>query len=85
MDSVSPVLTAAEIPAEQVVALDQHEYLPIIVARITHMGVEIHLGMTDTVIFKWLSGPPTAFYLIPRSELKWTPVSLIDTLVRLCF
>ena len=48
MDSVSPVLTAAEIPAEQVVALDQHQYLPIIVARITHMGVEIHLGMTDT-------------------------------------
>jgi len=33
MDSVSPVLTTAEIPTEQVIALDQPQYLPIIVAR----------------------------------------------------
>lgn len=34
MDSVSPVLTEAEIESEQVVALDQKQYFPIIVARI---------------------------------------------------
>ena len=34
MDSVSPVLTTAEVPCEQVIALDQPEYLPIIVARV---------------------------------------------------
>ena len=34
--SVSPVFTEAEVPAEQVIALDQPEYLPIIVARITY-------------------------------------------------
>lgn len=34
MDSVSPVLTDAEIESEQVVALGQDEYFPIIVARV---------------------------------------------------
>ena len=34
MDSVSPVLTEAEVESEQVIALDQEEYYPIIVARI---------------------------------------------------
>jgi hypothetical protein len=34
MNSVSPVLTEVEIPAEQVIALEQPEFLPIIVARI---------------------------------------------------
>jgi len=34
MDSVSPVLTEAEVDAEQVVALGQEQYYPIIVARI---------------------------------------------------
>ena len=34
MQSVSPVLTSAEVPAEQVIALEQPEYFPIIVARI---------------------------------------------------
>lgn len=34
MESVSPVLTEAEVVAEQVCALDQSEYLPIVVARI---------------------------------------------------
>jgi len=34
VNSVSPVLTEAELPLEQVVALDQPEYYPIIVARI---------------------------------------------------
>ena len=33
MNSVSPVLTEAEIPAEQVIALGQEEYYPIIVGR----------------------------------------------------
>lgn len=34
MNSVSPVLTETELPLEQVIALDQPEYYPIIVARI---------------------------------------------------
>ena len=34
MDSVSPVLTEKEVEAEQVVALGQDGYYPIIVARI---------------------------------------------------
>ena len=34
MDSVSPVLTEAEVPSEQVVALGQDEYYPIVVARV---------------------------------------------------
>ena len=36
MDSVSPVLTEAEVPVEQVVALGQEDYYPIVVARVTH-------------------------------------------------
>lgn len=36
MDSVSPVLTEREVVAEQVVALDQPEYYPIIVARVQY-------------------------------------------------
>ena len=35
MNSVSPVMTEAEIPAEQVIALEQEEYTPIIVCRVT--------------------------------------------------
>ena len=34
MDSVSPVLTEAEVPSEQVIALGQEQYFPIVVARI---------------------------------------------------
>lgn len=35
MDSVSPVLTEAEVESEQIVALDQQkDYYPIVVARI---------------------------------------------------
>ena len=36
MNSVSPVYTENEIEAEQVIALDQPEYSPIIVARIRY-------------------------------------------------
>lgn len=36
MDSVSPVLTLGEVAAEHVIALDQPEYLPIIVARVVY-------------------------------------------------
>ena len=36
MDSVSPVLTEAELPSEQVIALDNREYYPIIVARVAY-------------------------------------------------
>jgi hypothetical protein len=39
MDSVSPVLTELELPTEQVIALDQEEYYPIIVARVQFLGV----------------------------------------------
>jgi hypothetical protein len=36
VDSVSPVLTEAELHAEQVIALGQDQYYPIIVARVTY-------------------------------------------------
>ena len=36
MDSVSPVLTTAEVPSEQVIALGQEEFYPIIVARVVY-------------------------------------------------
>ena len=36
MNSVSPVLTEAEIEAEQVIALDQPEYYPVISVRVTY-------------------------------------------------
>jgi len=35
MDSISPVLTELEVPAEQVVALGQDGFYPIVVARVT--------------------------------------------------
>jgi hypothetical protein len=40
MQSVSPVLTEHEVGAEQVIALGDPEYLPIIVARIRYAGGE---------------------------------------------
>ena len=36
MNSISPVLTDREVPAEQVVALGQEEYYPIITARVIY-------------------------------------------------
>ena len=36
MNSISPVLTEREVEAEQVIALGQEEYYPIIVARIIY-------------------------------------------------
>lgn len=41
MDSISPVLTDAEVSAEQVVALGQEEFYPIVVARVIHPGEEL--------------------------------------------
>ena len=38
MNSVSPVLTEREIPVEQVIALGQKEFYPIIVARVDYAG-----------------------------------------------
>jgi hypothetical protein len=38
MDSISPVLTDAEVLAEQVVALGQDEFYPIVVARVIFEG-----------------------------------------------
>ena len=38
MESVSPVFTEKEVVAEQVIALDQPQYLPIVVARIRGDG-----------------------------------------------
>jgi hypothetical protein len=35
MDSISPVLTELEVPAEQVVALGQDGFYPIVVARVS--------------------------------------------------
>jgi hypothetical protein len=36
MWSVSPVLTEAEVDSEQVIALDQPKYYPIVVARVRY-------------------------------------------------
>lgn len=36
MNSISPVLTEKEVPAEQVIAIDQPEYYAIIVARVNY-------------------------------------------------
>lgn len=36
MQSVSPVLTECEVDAEQVIALDQAEFLPIVVVRVRY-------------------------------------------------
>jgi hypothetical protein len=36
MNSVSPVLTEKEVYCEQVIALEQPEYFPIIVARVAY-------------------------------------------------
>jgi hypothetical protein len=41
MDSISPVLTDAEVPAEQVVALGQEDFYPIVVCRVIHPGGEL--------------------------------------------
>lgn len=38
MQSISPVLTEREVPVEQVIALGQEEYYPIIVARVSFEG-----------------------------------------------
>jgi hypothetical protein len=38
MDSISPVLTELEVPVEQVVALGQEQYYPIVVARVWHVS-----------------------------------------------
>lgn len=40
MDSVSPVLTEHEVEAEQVIALGQKDYYPIIVCRILYQDRE---------------------------------------------
>jgi hypothetical protein len=37
MNSVSPVWTEHEVAAEQVIALDQPQYFPIITCRVTYM------------------------------------------------
>jgi hypothetical protein len=36
MNSVSPVMTEHEVDAESVIALDQPEYFPIVVCRVTY-------------------------------------------------
>jgi hypothetical protein len=52
MNSISPVLTELEVSAERVVALDQPEYYPIIVARIIFsdqsIGSLVRFRFTDT-------------------------------------
>jgi len=49
MDSVSPVLTENEVAAEQVIALDQPEYLPIIVCRVTYQDKDGNPDAVGTV------------------------------------
>jgi hypothetical protein len=50
MDSVSPVLTEAEVEAEQVVALDQKEYYPIIVVRVTWNDKDGNLESVSSLV-----------------------------------
>lgn len=47
MDSISPVLTEFEVPAEQVIALGQEEYLPIIAVRVTYANKD---GEPESVV-----------------------------------
>lgn len=51
MDSVSPVLTDREVPSEQVIALGQEQYYPIIVARIIFpdgsLGSVVRFSLSD--------------------------------------
>ena len=50
MDSVTPVWTEEEVPAELVVALDQPEYLPIIVLCVRYsdgtLGASVRFRLT---------------------------------------
>jgi hypothetical protein len=48
MDSISPVLTEAEIPSERVVALGQDDYYPIIVVRVSYSDAEHYLDASLT-------------------------------------
>ena len=78
MDSVSPVLTSAEVPAEQVIALDQPEYFPIIVARVVFSdGAKISLTrfrFTDTE--RALIAAGADLILGQPHHGAWMPVSL---------
>lgn len=53
MDSISPVLTEHEVPAEQVIALGQDEYFPIIVARILFEGKDGLTSQSSLVRFRF--------------------------------
>jgi len=84
MDSVSPVLTEAEVRAEQVIALDQPEYFPIIVARIDYTdGSQAEGGIPYTLARFRLSEQEKSA-IVAGADLiigqpghgAWTPVSL---------
>ena len=49
MNSVSPVYTEAEVSVEQVIALDQPEYYPIIAARVTYADKDDNVEAIATV------------------------------------
>ena len=53
MDSVSPVLTEDQVPAEQVVALGQEEYYPIIVARVICQGKDSLSSLASFTRFRF--------------------------------
>jgi hypothetical protein len=78
VDSVSPVLTEAEISSEQVIALGQDEFYPTIVARITFAGGEAS-SMTRyrfTVAERELIANGADLILGQPHHSSMTPVSL---------
>lgn len=51
MDSVSPVWTEEEVPIERVIALDQEQYVPIIVLPVRYTdglsGISVRFRLSD--------------------------------------
>jgi hypothetical protein len=84
MDSVSPVLTPAEVPAEQVIALDQPQFFPIVVARIDYTdGTQSEGGIAYTLcrfrltdVERALIAAGTDLIVGQPGHGQWMPISL---------
>ena len=53
MDSISPVLTATEVTCEEVIALDQPEYFPVIVLRTCYIKDDLSVDFSSYVRFRF--------------------------------
>lgn len=84
MDSVTPVLTEAEVPAEQVIALDQPQFFPIVIARIFYTDGPQSEGGIPYVVTRFRFTDAERVLLAAGADLvigqpghgQWTPVSL---------